>query len=145
MEFLHGIVALLAFVVMMLAGMTAWLYMKQARLLQAVNTLAIAISTPPPPPPIPFEEVIQQPLAQADEPPQQEEDDRVSVHEESDDESSVEISPAPAPTPAEHHDEDTDFGKKTIAELRSLLSAKGIPFNKSDKKPTLISLLQATQ
>lgn len=144
MEFLHGIVALLAFVVMMLAGMTAWLYMKQARLLQAVNTLAIAISTPPPPPPIPFEEVIQQPLAE--EQPRQEEDDRVSVHEESDDdESSVEISSAPAPTPAEHHDEDTDFGKKTIAELRSLLSAKGIPFNKSDKKPTLISLLQATQ
>lgn len=141
MEFLHGIVALLAFVVMMLAGMTAWLYMKQARLLQAVNTLAIAISTPPPPPPIPFEEVIQQPAV--DEQLHQEEDDRVSVHEESDDESSVEISPAP-PAP-EHHDEDTDFGKKTIAELRSLLSAKGIPFNKSDKKPTLISLLQATQ
>ena len=143
MEFLHGIVALLAFVVMMLAGLTAWLYMKQARLLQAVNTLAIAISTPPPPPPVPFEEVIQQPAA--DEQAPQEEDDRVSVHEDSDDESSVEISPAPAPTPAEHHDEDTDFGKKTVAELRSLLSAKGIPFNKSDKKPTLISLLQATQ
>lgn len=138
MEFLHGIVALLAFVVMTLAGLTAWLYIKQARLLQAVNTLAIAISTPPPPP-VHYEEVVQQP---AEEPPKQDEDDRVSVHEEdSDDESS-----APAPTSAEeHHDEDTDFGKKTVAELRSLLSAKGIPFNKSDKKPTLISLLQATQ
>lgn len=142
MEFLHGIVALLAFVVMMLAGLTAWLYMKQARLLQAVNTLAIAMSTPPPPPPIPFEEI----PAAAEPDVKHEEDDRVSVYEEDDAStavSDVEDTIVPAPSPA--HDEDTDFGKKTVAELRSLLSAKGIPFNKSDKKPTLISLIQATQ
>jgi hypothetical protein len=138
MEFLHGIIALLAFIVMMLSGLVAWLYMKQARLLQAVNTLAIAISTPPPAP-IPYEEV----AAPVEPEQEQTEDDRVSVYE--DDDSSTEAE-APAPSPApEHHDEDTDLTRKTVAELRTLLSGKGIPFNKSDKKPTLISLLQATQ
>lgn len=143
MEFLHGIVALLAFVVMMLSGLVAWLYMKQARLLQAVNTLAIAMSTPPPPPPIPFEEI---PASAEPEVKQEEEDDRVSVYEDDDNSTAVsDVEDTPLQAQAPTHDEDTDFTKKTVVELRTLLSAKGIPFNKSDKKPTLISLLQATQ
>lgn len=142
MEFFHGVVALLAFVVLVLAGLVAWLYMQQTRLLQAVNALAIAISTPPP-------ALLPEPVQQAVVPTTEEEvqveapaeeDDRVSVYDADSESESTE-------TPKkeeEHIDEDTDLTKKTVAQLRELLSAKGIPFNKSDKKPTLVSLLQAT-
>jgi hypothetical protein len=37
----------------------------------------------------------------------------------------------------------SDFTGKTVAELRQLLTAKGIPYSKSDKKPVLLSLVQA--
>lgn len=142
MEFFHGVVALLAFVVLVLAGLVAWLYMQQTRLLQAVNALAIAISTPPP-------TLLPEPVQQAVVPTTEEEvqveapaeeDDRVSVYDADSESESTE-------TPKkeeEHIDEDTDLTKKTVAQLRELLSTKGIPFNKSDKKPTLVSLLQAT-
>jgi hypothetical protein len=39
---------------------------------------------------------------------------------------------------------DDDVAGKTIAQLRDMLTAKGIPFNKSDKKSTLISLVQVS-
>lgn len=146
MEFFHGVVALLAFVVLVLAGLVAWLYMQQTRLLQAVNALAIAISTPPP-------ALLPEPVQQAVVPTTEEEvqveapteeDDRVSVYD-ADSESASTTTPEKAPAAeTEHIDEDTDLTKKTVAQLRELLSAKGIPFNKSDKKPTLVSLLQAT-
>ena len=35
------------------------------------------------------------------------------------------------------------LGGKTAVQLREMLTAKGIPYSKSDKKSTLISLLQA--
>jgi hypothetical protein len=138
MEFFHGIVALLAFVVLVLAGMVAWLYMQQTRLLQAVNALAIAISTPPPPMLVadPAPKAVEAPSEQevVAAPAEEEEDDRVSVHEE-EEESTV------APQEVE---EIVDYAKKTIVELRDILTQKGIPFNKSDKKTTLVSLIQAT-
>jgi hypothetical protein len=34
------------------------------------------------------------------------------------------------------------LGGKTAVQLRELLTAKGIPYSRSDKKSTLISLLQ---
>ena len=80
------------------------------------------LSAPTPaPPPTPAETSV---------PPQ---DDRVSVHED-----------------LEHDGEDVELmgedmatlGGKTAVQLRELLTAKGIPYSKSDKKSTLISLLQ---
>jgi hypothetical protein len=93
-------------------------------------------------------------------PPEQEEplhkeddhdDDRLSVH---DLDASADAS-ADAPAPSEHILEkvedvapapsaDDDVAGKTIAQLRDMLTAKGIPFNKSDKKTTLISLVQVS-
>lgn len=140
MEFFHGIVALLAFVMLVLAGMVAWLYMQQTRLLQAVNALAIAISTPPPPMLVadpPKEEEAETAPAPA---PDGEVDDRVSVYEDEEEEEST----VAEETKAEEVTEIVDYNKRTIAELRDLLTQKGIPFNKSDKKTTLVSLLQAT-
>ena len=71
-------------------------------------------------------------------------DDRVSVHDADVD--------ADAEHDAEHeHEEEqgvvgediSDFTGKTVAQLRDLLTAKGIPYSKSDKKPVLLSLVQA--
>jgi hypothetical protein len=147
MEFFHGIVALVAGIVLILTGLVAWMYIQQSRMAQAINALAIAVTTPPPSflshPPVeePVEQFEQPPQPQAQ--PQQEQvvDDRVSVHD--------------VDADAEHeHDEEqeqmgvigediSDFTGKTVAELRQLLTAKGIPYSKSDKKPVLLSLVQA--
>lgn len=148
MEFFHGIIALLAFGLLVLSGLVTWLYVQQTRLLSAVNSLAIAISTPPPvlPPPEPVTihkvEVEEEGVETADGV-----DDRVSVYEEESVVSSEEEEPAikqEEEATAPHGEEDVDYSKKTIADLRDLLNAKGIPFNKSDKKSVLLSLLRAT-
>ena len=59
-------------------------------------------------------------------------DDRVTVEDEDEDEE------------CDVDGEDiTDLKSKTVVQLREMLTEKGIPFNKSDKKSTLISLVQA--
>uniref|UniRef100_A0A6C0I6M5 HeH/LEM domain-containing protein n=1 Tax=viral metagenome TaxID=1070528 RepID=A0A6C0I6M5_9ZZZZ len=138
MDFLLGIVSLLAFVVLVLTVLVAWLYTQQSRLMQAVSALTHVITAPPPsffeaardypvkdepaspappaPPPTPSPE------------PPAETDDRVSVHDEE------ELLP-----PAE---DDLDLGDKKVTELRELLTSKGIPYNKSDKKGVLLNLLK---
>ena len=143
MEFFHGVVALVAGIVLILTGLVAWMYVQQSRMAQAINALAIAITAPPPTfaqhvpesesepePEVSHEDELSAPV-QA-----QPQDDRVSVHEDAE---------------ADHDGEDVELmgedmatlGGKTAAQLRELLTAKGIPYSKSDKKSTLISLLQA--
>jgi hypothetical protein len=128
MEFFHGVVALLAFGLLVLSGLVAWLYMQQTRLLAAVNTIAIAISSSSV-----MLEREEEPVKEVDEikeqPPikEEEEDDRVSVDDD-----------------GEEDDVDTNYSKKTIKELREVLTTRGIPFNKGDKKTDLLSLLAAT-
>lgn len=140
MEFFHGIVALLAFVVLVLAGMVAWLYVQQTRLLQAVNALAIAISTPPPPMLI-AEPPKEESPAPEEAAPAEEVDDRVSVYENEEEGESTVVEETKE---SGEVTEIVDYTKRTIADLRELLTQKGIPFNKSDKKTTLVSLIQAT-
>lgn len=142
MEFFHGVVALVAGIVLILTGLVAWMYIQQSRMAQAINALAVAVTTPPPsflshPP-------VHEPEEHQQEPPPT--DDRVSVHD------------VDAEHEHEHeheHDEEqeqeqgvvgediSDFSGKTVAQLRDLLTAKGIPYSKSDKKPVLLSLVQA--
>ncbi len=136
MDFFYGVVALLAFVVLILTALTAWMYIQQTRTMQAVNALTAAITAPPP---NFFEAAKEFPVDGGYEPVEtvQESavDDRVSVHEEDEDDSESE----------EHEHEDQqedDLGGKTVAQLRELLTAKGIPYNKSDKKPILMNLLK---
>ena len=128
MDFLTGIVALLAFVVLVLTALTAWMYIQQTRIVQAVGALTAAVTAPPP---SFFEAALEHPIHE------EQVDDRVSVHEEVEQYHPPEDEPL---LPAA--EEDDDLGGKTIAQLRELLNAKGIPFNKSDKKPTLVSLLK---
>jgi hypothetical protein len=147
MEFFHGVVALVAGIVLILTGLVAWMYIQQSRMAQAINALAVAVTTPPPSflshPPVQepveheheHEQEHQEEQAQG-EPPIT--DDRVSVHD----------------VDADHEEEQeqeqgvigediSDFSGKTVAQLRDLLTAKGIPYSKSDKKPVLLSLVQA--
>jgi hypothetical protein len=128
MEFFHGIIALLSGIVLVLSGLVAWLYIQQSRQSQAINAIAIALTTPPPSYPS-ADEVISNNEVPID--------DRVTVeeHEDVDDDNDEEV---------EVVGEDmTDLKSKTVAQLREMLTEKGIPFNKSDKKGTLISLVQA--
>ena len=142
MEFFHGIVALVAGIVLVLTGLVAWMYIQQSRMAQAINALAVAVTTPPPSflshPPV--EEPVEQ--EQGEQQEQEQEpvvDDRVSIHD------------ADADADDEREEEQTgvvgedisDFTGKTVVQLRELLTAKGIPYSKSDKKPVLLSLVQA--
>jgi hypothetical protein len=142
-EFIHGIVALLAGVILVLSATVAWLYVQQSRIMHAINALAVAVTAPPPsfmfasPPADPSPEA-EAPVELSAEPSAEDlvekpehEDDRISVHD-------VDASPAEA-APS---DAIESVQGKTVAQLRDILTAKGIPFNKSDKKPVLISLVQ---
>ena len=136
MEFFHGVVALVAGIVLILTGLVAWMYVQQSRMAQAINALAIAITAPPPsfaqhePEP----EVSHEDELAAETPaPEAPHDDRVSVHEEEGEGEDVELMGEDMAT----------LGGKTAVQLREMLTAKGIPYSKSDKKSTLISLVQA--
>lgn len=151
MEFFHGIVALVAGIVLILTGLVAWMYIQQSRMAQAINALAVAVTTPPPsflshPPveePVEHEQGHEQQFEQPPQPQEQVVDDRVSVHDVD----------ADAEQEPEHEQEEeqtgvigediSDFTGKTVAQLRDMLTAKGIPYSKSDKKPVLLSLVQA--
>jgi len=146
MEFFHGVVALVAGIVLILTGLVAWMYVQQSRMAQAINALAIAITAPPPSfaqsqpesdrePEVSHEDELHAPApapegeTEKETPAPQEDDDRVSVHEDED----VELMGEDMAT----------LGGKTAAQLREMLTSKGIPYSKSDKKSTLISLIQA--
>lgn len=130
MEFLHASLALLASMILVLAGMVGWLYWQQTRIFQNMNSIIMVIGelARPPPPPAVVEETEVEPTTTetAPEPQPETEDDRVSVEKED------------APM-------DTDgLEGKTKKELADILTKKGIPFSKSDNKTALISLLKAT-
>lgn len=127
MEFFHGVIALLSGIVLILCGLVTWLYIQQSRQSQAINAIAIALTTPPPAYPSAEEVVMREETEGVD--------DRVTVEdrEEDEEDDGVEII----------GEDITDLKSKTVAQLREMLTEKGIPFNKSDKKGTLISLVQA--
>jgi cytoskeletal protein RodZ len=100
MEFFHGVVALVAGIVLILTGLVAWMYVQQSRMAQAINALAIAITAPPPSfspaqpeqdrePEVSHEDELHAPAPETAETeavpaPEAEHDDRVSVHEDED-------------------------------------------------------------
>ncbi len=139
MELLHAAVALLASMVFVLAGMVGWLYWQQTRLFQNMNSVLMAIgdithamdqSVPAEPEPEPEPQPKPTPVPVEEE----DEDDRASVEE-----TAAEVVDGP-PAPI-----DVDaLQTKTKKELQDMLSKRGLPFSKTDAKPTLISLLKAT-
>jgi len=144
-EFIHGVVALLAGLILVLTALVGWLYLQQSRMSHAINALAVAVTAPPPSFMYSSELPPQEEHAEPPQEEQQVDDDRLSVHD------------LDAPAPSEHIVEqveqpapevgastDDDVAGKTVAQLRDMLTAKGIPFNKSDKKSTLVSLVQVS-
>ncbi len=121
--------------IFVLSGMVGYLYWQQTRMLQHIQSLAIVISTQVVPQ-HQHEEVV--PEKQEEQEQEEEEDDRVSVKEEE------EVEKVEGP-PAEESKVDIDeLQDKTAAQLREMLTKKGIPFGKRDAKPVLIQLLKAT-
>jgi hypothetical protein len=143
MEFLHASIALLASMVLVLAGMVGWIYWQQTRLFQNMNAIALVIgdlnqtlmaSVVKPrvelaTVPEPTETLQHAEIPTSDE----EDDDRLSVEKEPEI-----VTGAPPPL-------DTDgLQDKSKKELQELLTTRGIPFGKGDAKNVLISLLKAT-
>ena len=133
MEFLHASIALLASMVLVLAGMVGWLYWQQTRIFQNMNSIVMVIGELARPAYPAEEESPTAPPSSPEPETQEEEDDRVSVEEQ---EEGVQTVDGPM---------DTDnLDEKTTKELRDLLTKRGIPFGKRDTKSALISLLKAT-
>jgi len=149
MEFLHAAIALLASIVLVLAGMVGWLYWQQQRMFQSQGNLTMVIgeiarSLTSPPPPALEEEAAPEP-------------EEVKLPEP---EGETTVEAAPVPAPAEEEDDrvsveegpevvdtvlDTDgLEGKTKKELQDILTKRGIPFGKNDNKGILVSLLKAT-
>lgn len=131
MEFLHASIALLASMVLVLAGMVGWLYWQQTRIFQNMNSIVMVIGELARPPSLPEpqqeEEQEQEPVVVAEE----EDDDRVSVAAEA-------VTGAPEAI-------DTDsLESKSKKELKDMLTKRGIPFGKNESKTGLISALKAT-
>lgn len=128
MEFLHASIALLASMVLVLAGMVGWLYWQQTRLFQNMNSIVMIISE------------IARPAEPEPHVPEAEpvvtdrEDDRVSVVQDE----------QPALTVAEVPVDTDGLESKTKKELKDILTKRGIPFGPKDDKNALISLLKAT-
>ena len=125
-SFLNISVLVLATMVLVLAGMVGYMYWQQNKVMSVVSSLSSFVSTHFVPPPVEVED----------------EDDRESVVEET-----VEVvDKVEVPTtPAQAQEPDVDdLQTKSSAELRELLSKKGIPYGKRDPKTALLELLKAS-
>ena len=124
-SFLNVSVLVLATMVLVLAGMVGYMYWQQNKVMSLVSSLSSFVASQLVPP-----------LETEDS---EEEDDRASVIEEKNVEvvDRVEVPTVPV------NDVD-DLQEKTSAELRDLLSKKGIPYGKRDSKTVLLQLLKAS-
>jgi hypothetical protein len=127
-SFLNVSVLVLATMVLVLAGMVGYLYWQQNKLLRSMTSLSSFVASQFTPPLEPEPEP--QPEVQPEPEPETEaevEDDRVSVEK-------IELEVADV----------DDLQTKTAAELRELLTKKGIPYGKRDSKNVLLELLKAS-
>lgn len=133
MEFEHAAMALLASMVLVLAGMVGWLYWQQTRMFQNMNNIVMVVGE------LAASRTVAEP--EAVEPMEEVEatvDDRVSV-DDGEDEAPTE--PIIVSGPPNDVDGLEDKSKK---ELQDILTKRGIPFGKADNKNALVSLLKAT-
>ena len=133
MEFENAAIALLASMVLVLAGMVGWLYWQQTRMFQNMNNIVMALGELAQRQFAPEPELVREEDIQIT--PTLQEDDRLSVEEDEEDEK-----PAVVDGPLEID----GLEQKSLKELRDMLTKKGIPFGKRDTKSALISLLKAT-
>ena len=138
MEFEQAAIALLASMLLVLAGMVGWLYWQQTRMFQNMNSIVMVVGE------LASRPTFVAPEAVADEEVQPTTEETVSppIPDDEDDRVSVEAETTQA-TLIEGPDTD-DLDGKTKKELQDILIKRGIPFSKGDTKPALISLLKAT-
>ena len=145
MQLTYVAVVVLASMVFVLSGMIGYLYWQQTKILQQIQSLAIVISSqfaPRMPPPEPEPELEAEAGVEAEPELKTEadvkvEDDRLTV----DDTPVDHVSGPPADKKAEVDIDDLD--SKTAAQLRDILTQRGIPFGKRDAKTVLVQLLKA--
>jgi hypothetical protein len=137
MEFQQASIALLASMVLVLAGMVGWLYWQQTKIFQNMNNIVAVIGElAARPAQISFPEPVHE-VEEIPAPAPESEDDRASVE----DEGRPDVPVVEGPPDAL----DTDgLESKTKKELQDILTKRGLPFNRSDTKTSLISLLKAT-
>jgi len=136
MELTYVTIVVLASMVFVLSGMVGYLYWQQTRMLQHLHSLALAVATH-------VEQVRQQQVVddipEPEPEPEESDDDRVSVVREQ-----VEVVEGPPIATEVASDDIDDLHDKTSAQLRELLTKKGIPFGKRDSKTVLLELIKAT-
>lgn len=145
MELTYVTIVVLASMIFVLAGMVGYLYWQQTHMLQHLQSLALALASVAEQIRVPEQEPEPVHVTKQDEDIVDEnDDDRLSVKEQ------VEVVEGPpktesTPTATSVADDDTDdIQDKTAAELREILTKKGIPFGKRDSKSILLQLLKAT-
>jgi len=138
MEFLHASIALLASMVLVLAGMVGWIYWQQTRLFQNMNAIALVIGDLNQTLMVQMQPKVE--LATIPEPTEVQEA-TIPTSDEEDDRLSV--TPDVVAGPPEPLDTD-GLESKTKKELQDILTKRGIPFSRGDAKGALISLLKAT-
>ena len=149
MELTYVTIMVLASMIFVLSAMVGYLYWQQTRMLQHVQSLALALAAH-------VEYSRQQQVVEQIVEETEEEDDRVSVKEQLEvvegppatatANATLPVTPPPAPVTASEvsTDDVDDLQDKTSAELRELLTKKGIPYGKRDSKTVLLQLLKAT-
>jgi hypothetical protein len=131
MEFEHAAIALLASMVLVLAGMVGWLYWQQTRIFQNMNNIVMVVGEL-------ASTRVSETVQSTTEEVVPSVDDRVSV----DGDEVVATEPVVVSGPPA---DDTDgLEDKSKKELQDILTKRGIPFGKADNKNALISLLKAT-
>lgn len=143
MEFLHASIALLASMVLVLAGMVGWIYWQQTRLFQNMNAVALVIGDLNQ---TLMANIVQPKIELATVPEPTETLQRAEIpvsDDEEDDRLSIEKEAQVISGPPEALDMD-GLQDKSKKELQEILTTRGIPYSKSDAKGVLISLLKAT-
>lgn len=138
MELTYATIVVLASMVFVLSAMVGYLYWQQTRMLQHIQSLAIVVSTQM----VPQHQEIED--EQEPEPEPEKEDEKPEEEEEEDDRVSVKEEVEHVSAPPDDKVDVDDLQEKTAAQLREMLTKKGIPFGKRDAKPVLIQLLKAT-
>ena len=140
MEFEQAAIALLASMLLVLAGMVGWLYWQQTRMFQNMNSIVMVVGE------LASRPTFTAPEAVADEEVQPTTEETVSppIPDDEDDRVSVEAEAETAQATLVEGPDTDELDGKTKKELQDILIKRGIPFSKGDTKPALISLLKAT-
>jgi len=134
MELTYVTIVVLASMIFVLAGIVGYLYWQQTRMLQHLQSLAMALASF-------VESQRHEPESEPEPEHVEEEDDRLSVEVE---EKVEVVEGPPSKTPTVTDVDVDDLDEKTAPQLRELLSKKGIPYGKRDSKSVLLQLLKAS-